>query len=171
MAGRGITVAEAEPRDRVALAALLAEMGRLHGERTDAATIGAAAEALTTPSGRAGPFCLLARLNGAPAGLVSLSGFFPAFGFTWGLLLKDIFVAEAARRTGTARALMGEAMRFAAVQGYSRVEWSTEPANDRARVLCATLGIAPAGRTFYRLEGEALTAAAQGRWPAKQEAP
>jgi GNAT superfamily N-acetyltransferase len=171
LGGRGITIAEAGPRDRVALAALLAEMGRFYGERTDAATIGAAAEALSTPAGRAGPFCLLARLNGAPAGLVSLSGFFPAFDFTWGLLLKDLFVAEAARRTGTARALMTEAMRFAAVQGYTRVDWTTEPANGRARAFYASLGIAPAGRIFYRLEGERLAAAAQGRWPATEEAP
>jgi GNAT superfamily N-acetyltransferase len=171
MAGRGIAITEADPGDRPALAALLAEMGRFYAERTDAATLGAAAEALTSPAGRAGPFCLIARLNGAPAGLVSLSGFFPAFDFTWGLLLKDIFVAQAARGTGVARALMAEAMRFAAVQGFTRVDWTTDAANGRARAFYAALGVAPSGKIVYRLSGEALTAAALGRWPAKEEAP
>jgi len=161
-----IAVAEAGPADRPALAALLAEMGRFYAERTDAATLAAAAEALTTPAGRAGPFCLVGRVDGAPGGFVSLSGFFPAFDFTWGLLLKDIYVAEAARGTGVARALMTAAMRLAAGRGYSRVDWTTDATNAQARAFYAALGVAPAGKVFYRMDQQALAAAAEGRWPA-----
>ncbi len=165
-----IGVAEAAPADRPALAALLAEMGSFYAERTDAATLAAAAQALTAPAGRAGPFCLLARRDGAPAGFVSMSGFFPAFDFTWGLLLKDLFVAEAHRGTGVARQLMTAAMRLAATRGYTRVDWTTDATNARARAFYADLGVAPAGKIFYRLTGEALEAAGHGRWPARESA-
>lgn len=170
-AGPGISIAEAGPADRVALVPLLAEMGRHYGERTDTATLGAAAEALTSPAGRAGPFCLIARRHGAALGLASLSGIFPARDFTWGLVLKDLYVAEAARGAGVGRALMTEAMRFAALQGYSRVDWTTEARNARARGFYAGLGVAPAERIFYRLEKDDLAAAAQGRWPGREGAP
>lgn len=165
--GARITVTEAGPADRVALVPLLAEMGRHGGERTDTATLGAAAEALTRPAGRAGPFCLLARRHGAAVGLASLSGVFPARDFTWGLSLKDLYVIEAARGAGIGRALMAEAMRFAALQGYTRVDWTTEAGNAPARTFYAGLGVAPAGRILYRLAEEELAAAAQGRWPAE----
>ena len=164
-----VRVAEASAEDRPALAALLAEMARFYAERTDTATLAAAAEDLTSPAGRAGPFCLLARDGDAPAGLVSLSGFFPAFDFTWGLLLKDIFVAEAARRSGVARALMTAAMRFAVQKGYTRVDWTTDQGNAVARAAYAALGIAPAGKIFYRLSETALAEAAEGRWPAPRD--
>lgn len=170
-AGQGIAIAEAGPADRVALVPLLAEMGRHYGERTDTATLGAAAEALTSPAGRAGPFCLLARRQGAAVGLASLSGVFPALDFTWGLFLKDLYVAEAARGAGIGRALMTEAMRFAALQGYSRVDWMTEAGNARARAFHAGLGVAPTDRIFYRLAKDDLAAAAQGRWPGQWSLP
>ena len=162
-----VTVAEAGAADRTALAGLLAEMGRFYGEVRDPPRVASAAEALTTPAGRAGPFCLIARAGHVPAGLVSLCGFFPAQDFTWGLLLKDIYVADAARGGPAARALMTAAMRFALVKGYTRVDWTTDAGNARARAFYAGLGVAPADKIFYRLTGEALAAAAQGRWPAK----
>ncbi|MBW6399656.1 GNAT family N-acetyltransferase [Roseomonas sp. HJA6] len=162
-------VAQADPADRAALAPLLAEMGRYYAEGLDDSLLARAAEALTTPAGRAGPFCLIARCNGMPAGFVSLSGFFPAFDFTWGLLLKDLFVAEAARGTGTARALMTAAMRFAGDGGYTRMDWTTDATNSRARRFYAGLGVAPADKVFYRMTDDALAAAAEDRWPPRRD--
>jgi GNAT superfamily N-acetyltransferase len=166
-----ITVEEATPADRMALMTLLSEMGRFYAERTAAPLLAQAAEALTDPAGRAGPFCLVARQNDLPAGFVSLSGFFPAFDFTWGLLLKDIYVAEAHRGTGVARALMTATMRFATDRSYSRVDWTTDGTNGRAQGFYGKLGIAPAGKVFYRLSGGALAAAACGDWPVEEKAP
>lgn len=166
-----LAVAEATPADRPALVALLAEMAGFYAERRDATTLAGAAEALTMPAGRAGPFCLLARRGGDPAGLVSLSGFFPAFDFTWGLLLKDIFVAEAARGSGAARVLITAAMRFATDRGYSRVDWTTDGGNARARGFYAGLGVAPADKIFYRLSDTALAAASAGDWPTPRDTP
>jgi GNAT superfamily N-acetyltransferase len=158
-------IVEAGAADRPALVALLAEMARLYGEKRDPLTLAEAAVALTAPGGRAGPFCLLARRHGAAAGFVALAGFFPAFDFAWGLLLKDLFVAEAQRGTETAPELMTAAAGFALRNGYQRLDWTTDAGNDRARAFYAKLGAKPADKLFYRLDGKALAAAARGTWP------
>ena len=169
MSSASIAVTLAGPPDRPALMRVLAEMGAYYDELLGHTRLVATAEALTSPANRAGPFCLIARAGDEPAGLVSLSGFFPARDFTWGLLLKDIFVMEAQRGTRAARALMRGAMRFAAAGNYSRVEWGTGEENLRALAFYAKLGVAPAARLSYRLENEALAEAAQGLWPAPEE--
>ncbi len=169
MSSASIAVALAGIADRPALMRVLAEMGAYYDELLGHTRLVAAAEALTSPANRAGPFCLIARAGDEPAGLVALSGFFPARDFTWGLLLRDIFVMEAHRGTRAARALMRGTMRFAVTGGYSRVEWGTAEENLRARAFYARLGTAPAARLSYRLENDALAEAAQGRWPAPEE--
>jgi GNAT superfamily N-acetyltransferase len=169
MYSASIAVTLAGTADRPALMRVLAEMGAYYDELLGHTRLVAAAEALTSPANRAGPFCLIARAGDEPAGLVSLSGFFPAQDFTWGLLLKNIFVMEAHRGTRAARALMRGAMRFAVTGGYSRVDWATGEENLRARAFYAKLGTAPAARLSYRLEDEALAEAAQGRWPVPKE--
>ncbi len=169
MSPASIAVTLAGTADRPALMRVLAEMGAYYDELLGHTRLVAAAEALTSPANRAGPFCLIARAGDEPAGLVSLSGFFPARDFTWGLMLRDIFVMEAHRGTRAARALMRSAMRFAVTGGYSRVEWGAAEENLRARAFYAKLGTAPAARLTYRLENEALAEAAQGRWPVPEE--
>lgn len=171
MSSTSIAVTLAGPADRSALMRVLAEMGDYYDELLGHKRLYAAAEALTAPANRAGPFCLIGRAGDEPAGLVALSGFFPARDFTWGLLLKDIFVMEAYRGTRAARALMRGAMRFAVSGGYSRVEWSTAEENLRARAFYAKLGAAPIARLSYRFEDEALAESAQGLWPAPEEEP
>jgi GNAT superfamily N-acetyltransferase len=158
-------IVEAGPADRPALFALLAEMARFYAETRDPLRLAEAAVALTTPSGKAGPFCLLARRHGAASGFVSLCGFFPAFDFRWGLLLKDLFVAEAQRGTETARDLMNAAASFAARNGYQRMDWTTDGANARARGFYAKMGVQVTDKVLYRLDGAALAAAARGQWP------
>jgi GNAT superfamily N-acetyltransferase len=158
-------IVEAGPADRPALVALLAEMARFYAEKRDPVRIAEGAVALTTPGGRAGPFCLVARRQGAAAGFVSLSGFFPAFDLTWGLLMKDLFVAEAQRGTETARELMTAAAAFAARGGYTRLDWTTDGGNDRARGFYRKMGTPTAEKLFYRLDGARLAAAAKGTWP------
>lgn len=160
-----LSVREAGAADRPALIPLLREMSEFYAERRDTATLAGAAATLTSPAGRAGPFCLLAAEGGLGRGFVSLCGFFPAWDFTWGLLLKDIFVSEAARGTGTARALMTAVAEFAARHGYSRIDWTTDGRNARARAFYAGLGVPIADKPYYRLTGETLAAAARGAWP------
>jgi GNAT superfamily N-acetyltransferase len=158
-------IVEAGAADRPALVALLAEMARFYAETRDPLRLAEAAVALTTPSGKAGPFCLLARRHGAAAGFVSLCGFFPAFDFRWGLLLKDLFVAEAQRGTETARDLMTAAAGFAHRHGYQRMDWTTDAANARARGFYARMGMPATDKVLFRLDGARLDAAAEGNWP------
>jgi GNAT superfamily N-acetyltransferase len=157
-------VREAGVAERPLLVPLLREMSAFYAERQDDATLAEAAATLTAPAGRAGPFCLVADDRETPLGFVSLCGFFPAFDFTWGLLLKDIFVAEAARGSGAARALMTAMAAFAMARGYSRVDWTTDGRNARARAFYADLGVPIADKPYYRIEGAALAAAARGDW-------
>jgi GNAT superfamily N-acetyltransferase len=158
-------VVEAGAADRPALVALLSEMARYYAEKRDPLVLAEAAVALTTQTGKAGPFCLVARRHGAAAGLVSLSGFFPAFNFRWGLLLKDLFVAEAQRGTETARELMTATAAFAVRNGYQRLDWTTGEENARARAFYARMGVPVADKLFYRIEDDALARAARGTWP------
>ncbi|MBM3587213.1 MAG: GNAT family N-acetyltransferase [Alphaproteobacteria bacterium] len=169
MSSASIAVTLAGAADRPALMRVLAGMGAYYDEVLGHTRIVAAAEALASPANRAGLFCLIGRAEDEPAGLVALSGFFPARDFTWGPLLHDIFVMAAHRGTRTARALMRGAMRFAANGKYSRVEWGTAEENLRARAFYTKLGVAPTAQLSYRLEDEALAEAAQGRWPVPEE--
>lgn len=158
-------IVEAGPADRPALVTLLAEMARFYAEARNPLQLAEAAVVLTSPAGKMGPFCLLARRQGAAAGMVSLCGFFPAFDFTWGLLLKDLFVAEAQRGTETARELMTASAAFAQRGGYTRLDWTTDGANARAQGFYARMGVPVADKRFYRVDGKALGAAARGTWP------
>jgi GNAT superfamily N-acetyltransferase len=160
-----VTVTQAGPAERPLLIPLLREMSAFYAERRDDAVLAEAADALTSPAGRSGPFCLVALAHGTPSGFVSLCGFFPAFDFTWGLLLKDLFVAEASRGTGAARALMTAAAGFAASHGYTRIDWTTDGRNDRANAFYRKMGVPIADKPFYRVDGAILGAAARGAWP------
>lgn len=164
-----VTIRRATAADLPALRMLLLEMGHHYTERTDAATIEEAALVLTAPQGRAGPHCLLAEQRGRPAGLAVLAGFFPAFDFTWGLLMKDLFVAASARGGATARALMTAAAAFAVEEKFTRLDWTTDAGNARARAFYAACGVPAAAKVFYRIEGAVLAGAATGTWPDRLE--
>jgi GNAT superfamily N-acetyltransferase len=158
-----ISVVHAGQADREALATLLAEAAS--GYADPGAPPAEAALALTSAQGRAGPFCLLARNGAAPLGFAALSGFYPASGMGWGLLLNLLFVTEAARGRGVARPLMDAVGCFAHQGGYTRLDWQTRAENARARAFYAGLGARATDRLFYRIEGATLAAAASGNWP------
>lgn len=49
--------------------------------------------------------------------------------------LEDLFVAEAARGTGTGRALLDDLISLARAKGWHRLYWHTDEGNARARTL------------------------------------
>jgi GNAT superfamily N-acetyltransferase len=158
-------VRPASPADEPALRALLDELVPVSPENAPDQVASVAAALVAAPTGRAGPFCLLAWVGGRAVGFVSLSGFVPARGFTWGMLLNLLYVAEAARGSAAAHALTTAAAAFAEAGGYSRLEWNTNTDNARARAFYAKLGVPVAAKLMYRVEGDALAAAARGDWP------
>lgn len=101
-------------------------------------------------------YAILAWNNESPVGIATYSFLWPAVGLTKSLYLKELYVAESARRCGIGTLLMHNIFEVAAKHDCSRVEWSTESDNPDASEFYARIG-APinASKLFYRIEGEA----------------
>lgn len=148
-----IKLADAAPADAGAIAGLLAELAVFYGgapegtpeeraEQVRAALFG------DPPAARA----LLAWDGIALAGLASWSFLWPAAGLTRSLYLKELYVAQAYRRTGAGKLLMEGVYRIAADHGCSRVEWTTDTGNSGAQRFYESLGAAPLPtKIFYRM--------------------
>lgn len=105
--------------------------------------------------------CVLAVVDGQPAGLAL---FFTNFS-TWtgkpGLYLEDLFVLPAARGAGLGKALLVHLAGIAVARGYARFEWSVLDWNEPAIGFYKALGARSMDEwTVMRVDGEALTALA-----------
>lgn len=104
------------------------------------------------------PFeCLIADLDGEPAGFAL---FFQNYS-TWkgrpGLYLEDLFVRDSARKSGVGGALLVALARIAVERGYGRMEWSVLDWNQLAIDFYRSLGAVPMSDwTTFRLAGEPL---------------
>jgi GNAT superfamily N-acetyltransferase len=95
---------------------------------------------------------LLARVDGALAGLAAYSFLWPAAGVTASLYLKELYVSGAHRRAGIGRELMTRLVQIAAERGCSRLEWTTDRDNDLARHFYKTLHFQTMpSKIFYRI--------------------
>jgi GNAT superfamily N-acetyltransferase len=74
---------------------------------------------------------------GAPSALVGIAHFLfhPMFWYGDACFLQDLFVAEAARGQGAARALIERMAEVARSRGATRLYWTTREDNTRARRL------------------------------------
>jgi len=100
---------------------------------------------------------LLAWQDDQLIGFAAYSFLWPAVGLTRSVFLKELYVAEAARRAGVGKQLMDALFEVAAKNDCSRVEWQTEKTNEAARSFYTGLGVGELdGKVFYRLEGERL---------------
>ena len=148
----------AAPGDEDAIAALCAELDEFYGDAPQGTPAERAAQvrgALFTdpPLARA----LLARDGGTLAGFASYSFLWPAAGLTASLYLKELYVAQAYRRSGLGQMLMQALYRIAADRGCSRVEWTTDQDNPGAQAFYEALGVKPRpSKIFYRVGGEDL---------------
>lgn len=157
-----ITLSAATPADVSEIAAIAAEMDQFYGD--DGTYEPGARQAQIYAALFGDPpaaHALLAREEGTVTGFAAYSFLWPAVGVTSSLYLKELYVTEAARRTGTGQAIMRELFAIAAGRGCSRVEWTTDADNPGAQAFYAALGVAPvASKVFYRVGGEDLAKAA-----------
>ncbi|WP_241251573.1 GNAT family N-acetyltransferase [Candidatus Protofrankia californiensis] len=157
-------VTPAEPAHVEAIAALAEEMDRFYGaievESLDL-RIRQINEAIFSDAPSA--FALLAWDGDQLVGFAAYSFLWPAVGLTRSLFLKELYVIEAARRTGVGTQLMQTLFEVAVKHDCSRVEWQTETTNEDAQRFYAELGAQMfEGKVFYRLEGEELRQAGNG---------
>lgn len=157
-----IAVAPAEPAHAEALAALAEEMDRFYGA-TDVEPLDVRVRQIheaifSTP---AAAYALLAWDDDQLVGFASYSFLWPAVGLTRSLYLKELYVAQAARRNGVGKLLMRSLYEIAVKHDCSRVEWTTDQDNAEAQRFYAELDVpVNESKLFYRLEGERLRQAA-----------
>jgi ribosomal protein S18 acetylase RimI-like enzyme len=148
-----IVLTEATIEDVPGIAALLEELDRFYGS-TEFDPI----QVRTAQIGRllfgepSAAHVLLARVDGALAGLAAFSFLWPADGVTASLYLKELYVSAGHRRAGLGRDLMTRLVEIAAERGCSRVEWTTDRDNDLAQRFYTALGFQTLStKAFYRI--------------------
>jgi GNAT superfamily N-acetyltransferase len=153
-----ITVNPARPSDIPTLAQLAEEMDRFYGaSEIEPADVRARQIYDAIFGDPPTAYVLLAWDNGTLAGFASYSFLWPAVRLTRSLYLKELYVAEAARRNGVGKLLMRHLYDTAIECGCSRVEWQTDRSNTDAQRFYAELG-APVdeSKLFYRIAGDEL---------------
>ena len=156
-----IFVADAEPGNIEAIAALAEEMDRFYGA-TDteplSARISQIADAIFSDPPAA--YALLAWNGDQLVGFAAYSFLWPAVGLTRSLYLKELYVVQACREQGIGKLLMQNLVEIAAKHGCSRVEWTTDEQNRGAQGFYESLGVPRnSSKLFYRLEGDLLRTA------------
>ena len=137
MTGTTISTRRAGPQDLDALAVLFDAYRGFYGQPSDVAR---ARDWLRTRMRVGESVVLVAERDG---GIVGFTQLYPMFSSvrtarTW--ILNDLFVAEAARRGGIARALLDAAVEFARADGAAGISLETTRDNAAARALYRAAG-------------------------------
>jgi GNAT superfamily N-acetyltransferase len=151
-------VKDATPDDIPAIVKLAEEMDRFYGDTTvESPEVRARQIAEAIFNDPAPAHAILAWDDGSLSGFASYSFLWPAVGLTQSLYLKELYIAESARRQGVGKLLMERLYQIAVQHGCSRVEWTTDQSNTDAQQFYAELGV-PVNRSklFYRIEGDDL---------------
>ncbi|MGN6513181.1 MAG: GNAT family N-acetyltransferase [Lysobacteraceae bacterium] len=142
------TIRRATLADLPALAPLFDAYRRFYGQPGDPAR----AEAfLRERIGRGESVVLLAERDGAAAGFTQLYPMFSSVRTARLWILNDLFVAEGARRTGVARALLDAAAGFARDDGARGIMLETTRGNAPARALYRAAGWNEDASQWYSL--------------------
>jgi GNAT superfamily N-acetyltransferase len=153
-----ITVQPAEPADVEAIVRLAEERDRFYAEteiEPPEVRIKQVSEALfgATPYAKA----ILAWADGDLVGLASYSFMWPAARLTRSLFLKELYVADRARGSGTGKLLMRHIYEIAIRHDCSRVEWTTDTENADARRFYAGMGVPVCeSKLYYRVATDSL---------------
>lgn len=111
----------------------------------------------------AGAELLVAEHDGAVVGFAAFSAIYPGPGLRAGCVLKEIYVAEAARGLGAGKALLAELARLALGRGFGRIDWTAARDDERLLRFYESLGAKQhPEKVFFRLTGEGLAHLAKG---------
>lgn len=154
-----MNIRSATPDDVAVIAQLLNEVDHFYGdELTDTAEQRSSAIRQALFSVPPLAKVLLAEDDGRAVGFATYSSLWPASGSTASLYLKELYVVEEYRGSGVGRLLISELCRVAVQSGMSRLELTTDRANEDARRFYARLGISVNDRkVMYRVDGEQLS--------------
>lgn len=148
-----------------AFAALAEEMDRFYGA-TDVDPLDLRLQQITDALFGNPPtaYALMAWDDDQPVGFASYSFLWPAAGLTRSLFLKELYVAQTARRTGVGKLIMQSLAEIAIKHECSRLEWHTDRPNTEAQRFYTELGVpVDDSKMFYRAQGETLRELANGR--------
>lgn len=153
-----VHLADAASGDEYKIAALLAEQDGFYGDQPEGTPAQRAEQVRTVLfSGVPAAYALLAWDGDELVGLASYSLLWPAAGLTTSLYLKELYITERHRRSGTGRALMNGLYRIASERGCSRVEWTTDGDNPGAQAFYESLSVKPkTSKIFYRADGDTI---------------
>ena len=142
------TIRRAGPQDLDALAVLFDAYRRFYGQAAD---IPRARDWLRTRMRVGESVVLIAERNGAAAGLTQLYPMFSSVRTARTWILNDLFVADDARRSGVARALLDAAAQFARDDGAAGISLETTRDNAAARALYRAAGWHEDATQWYSL--------------------
>jgi len=132
-----VSTRRAGPQDLDALAVLFDAYRGFYGQPSDVAR---ARDWLRTRMRVGESVVLVAERNGDIVGFTQLYPMFSSVRTTHTWILNDLFVAEAARRGGVARALLDAAVAFARASGAAGISLETTRDNAAARALYRAAG-------------------------------
>jgi GNAT superfamily N-acetyltransferase len=146
----GITIRQAVEQDVEAISRLLGEVEAYYGGDNEPADETQVRVALFDEPVSA---TVLLAVDGATVvGLASFSRLWPAAGADTSMYLKELFVAETARRRGVGAQLLDAVKEAAEMAGCSRLEWTGDTDNPAALGFYKKLGVpVNDGKVFYRL--------------------
>ncbi len=155
-----ITLRQATARDAEQIHRFIVALATYERE-PDAVTC-TAAELGEQLAERPSPFhCILAELDGTPAGFALYFHNYSTWRGRSGLYLEDLFVVPESRGHGVGKRLLVELARIAVEHGCARMEWAVLDWNALAIDFYRRLGASPmAGWTIFRLTGDGLASLA-----------
>jgi GNAT superfamily N-acetyltransferase len=108
-------------------------------------------------------FCLIAEIDGAPAGFALWVYNYSTFLARHGIWLEDLFVHPQFRGRGVGKALLGALARRCIDEGLGRLEWAVLDWNEPSIAFYRALGAREMSEwRIFRLAGEALGRLGEG---------
>jgi GNAT superfamily N-acetyltransferase len=106
---------------------------------------------------------LIAEREGIAVGLITFTVLYPAPNLGGQLMMKDLFVVDAARGDGVGRIMLEHLAWIAVKRGCVRLDWTAETDNPRALAFYDRLGAKRVTeKVYFRLDGDSLSEMAAG---------